>query len=66
MKQSMQSTAKTMRIFIVSALYPPHIGGVERFSHSLATELSSMGHEVTVITSELGTSSELDDKNDAL
>ena len=52
----MRSSTKTLRIFIVSALYPPHIGGVERFSCSLATELSSMGQQVTVITSELDTS----------
>lgn len=38
---------------IFSALYLPHMGGVERFTDSLARELSSMGHHVTIITSKV-------------
>lgn len=42
---------KAKRIAIVSAYYPPHMGGVERFTCSIASELSSRGNHVTVLTS---------------
>lgn len=38
------------KIGIVSAYFPPHMGGVEQFSASLAHELASMGHQVVVLT----------------
>lgn len=38
---------------IVSALYPPHIGGVERYVKNLSCELVRKGHCVTVVTSAL-------------
>lgn len=38
-------------IAIVSAYYPPHMGGVERFTRYIASELSLRGNNVTVITS---------------
>lgn len=34
-----------------SALYVPHMGGVERYTYNLACELLRMGHRVTVVTS---------------
>ncbi len=34
-----------------SALYVPHMGGVERYTYNLACELIRMGHRVTVVTS---------------
>lgn len=34
-----------------SALYVPHMGGVERYTYNLARELIQMGHRVTVVTS---------------
>lgn len=34
-----------------SALYVPHMGGVERYTYNLARELIGMGHQVTVVTS---------------
>ena len=34
-----------------SALYIPHMGGVERYTYNLACELIRMGHRVTVVTS---------------
>ena len=34
-----------------SALYVPHMGGVERYTYNLARELIEMGHQVTVVTS---------------
>lgn len=37
-------------IGIVSALYLPHLGGVERFTQGLAFELANMGHDVSIIT----------------
>ena len=37
-------------LLIFSAQYPPHMGGIERFTESLAKELVSLGHSVTVVT----------------
>ena len=37
-------------LLIFSAQYPPHMGGIERFTESLANELVSLGHSVTVVT----------------
>lgn len=42
-----------MNILIFSALYPPHIGGVERYTKSISRTLCEMGHQVTVATSAL-------------
>lgn len=39
---------KTICIF--SALYPPHIGGVENFTQALANELVNQGYRVIVVT----------------
>ena len=40
-------------IVLFSAFYPPHMGGVERYSECLAEELSQKGYKVTVVTSSL-------------
>ena len=37
-------------IAILSAYYPPHLGGVEQFTHNLATELTTQNIKVTVVT----------------
>ena len=37
-------------ILLFSALYPPHLGGIERFTECLANELALMGCRVTVVT----------------
>lgn len=37
---------------IFSALYPPHLGGVEAFTQGLARELAARGHAVTVVTND--------------
>ena len=42
-----------MRYAIFSALYPPHMGGVERYTQNLAGRLAARGDEVTVVTSAL-------------
>ena len=42
-----------MRIAIFSAYFPPHIGGVEQYTLNIASQLTDMGHEVTVVTSSL-------------
>ena len=39
---------------IVSAHYPPHVGGVDRYSKAIATELARRGNHVYVITSQYG------------
>ena len=36
---------------IVASLYPPHVGGVERYSYNLAKKLAEHGNSVIVITS---------------
>ena len=40
-------------ICIFSAQYPPHMGGVEKFSKKLAEELLLMGQEVVVVTNAI-------------
>ena len=39
-----------MRIGFIVNNYPPHLGGVERHVHDLATELAERKHEISVIT----------------
>lgn len=40
-----------MRIALFSAYFPPHIGGVEKYTLNMANQLEAMGHDVTIITS---------------
>ncbi len=49
-----------MRYAIFSALYEPHLGGVERFSKELATALSRRGGEVRLFTCALSSDAEGD------
>ncbi len=42
-----------MNFVIFSAQYLPTVGGVERYSNSLAKELIKNGHRVTIVTSSL-------------
>ena len=42
-----------MRLCFISAQYLPTVGGVERYTHSLAKKLSSLSHESIIITSSL-------------
>ncbi len=46
--------AHTYAIF--SALYSPHVGGVESFTENLSNELESEGNHAIVVTSQLGNS----------
>lgn len=39
-------------ICIFSALYLPNLGGVERFTDSIAAELARQGHEVVIVTND--------------
>lgn len=41
-----------MRIAIFSAQYPPHLGGIERFTQQLAHSLVVLGHEICVVTND--------------
>lgn len=41
-------------IALFTAFYPPHMGGVERYSVNLAEELVRQGYQVTIITSACG------------
>lgn len=44
-----------MHILFVSNLYPPNsIGGYEKLAFAVAQELSSRGHQITVLTSDFG------------
>lgn len=38
-----------MRVLIVSAHFRPHVGGIERFSETLAEGLAARGHDVRVL-----------------
>ena len=44
----------TMNICIFSALYAPHVGGVEVYTRNLAHALAARGHNITVVTCALG------------
>ena len=39
-----------MRILLMSASYPPVLGGLQTAAHSLACNLNAQGHEVLVLT----------------
>ena len=43
-----------MKILHVVSYFVPHIGGVENYLYELAKEQVKEGHEVTVITSNIG------------
>ncbi len=45
--------SKGKSICIVSSQYLPHIGGVEQYVDNFARELVSLGHKVTIVTSEI-------------
>ncbi len=47
-------------ICIFSAFYPPHLGGVEIYTRSVALELIEMGHKVCIVTSQLGDEPNID------
>lgn len=38
-----------MRVLLVSANFRPHVGGIETFTETLASELAARGHEITVL-----------------
>jgi glycosyltransferase involved in cell wall biosynthesis len=44
-----------MRILQISGYYPPHLGGLEVVAQGLARALLARGHDVTVVTSAVGT-----------
>lgn len=51
------TSPRPLRILIVSAYYPPHIGGVEVVASQQARSLAALGHQVTVLTSRCGAGS---------
>lgn len=42
------------RVLILSGYWPPHVGGIERYSYSLAAELAGRSWEVDVLAAESG------------
>lgn len=52
------------RYVIFSALYAPHMGGVEAYTAGLAHELAIQGHEVIVVTSRLSEESSERERQD--
>jgi len=55
------------RYVIFSALYAPHMGGVEAYTAGLAHELATQGYEVIVVTSRLSEGSlELERQDDGV
>lgn len=55
-----------MRILIVTPYAPPHIGGIETIVEIEIRELVAMGHEVRVITSDVGSPGSLCPSRDIL
>ena len=53
-----------MKICILSPAYLPHMGGVEIVTYHMAKELSLLGHEVHIVTSERITESDEDISDD--
>lgn len=47
-------------IGIFSAFYPPHLGGVEIYTRSIAHELTQMGYKVCIVTSQFDDSPNLE------
>ncbi len=45
---------------LFSAQYPPHVGGVERYTEQLALELANAGNQVTVVTANVNALPELE------
>src|SRR5437667_10062176 len=43
-----------MRVLLVSANFRPHVGGIERFTETLAGGLAKRGHEVDVLCCRSG------------
>lgn len=44
---------QSKHFLIFTAYYPPHLGGVERYTQSLAHALIHLGQQVTIVTSSL-------------
>jgi glycosyltransferase involved in cell wall biosynthesis len=42
-----------MKILVVAHYFPPHFGGIENVALSQAESLAALGHDVTVITSDI-------------
>lgn len=53
-----------MRVLLVSAHFRPHVGGIETFTESLASELTARGHEVTVLCCRTDPGSALSEDSD--
>ena len=53
MNENKQNNQTVMRYVIFCAHYLPHVGGVERYTYNLASEIIKNGNEVIVITSLL-------------
>ena len=43
-----------MKIVQICGYYPPHLGGIEHCVKNMTVELVARGHEVTVLTSDIG------------
>jgi glycogen synthase len=48
-----QNDARSLRVLMVCARFPPYIGGTEAHVSELSTRLAARGHEVTVVTTVL-------------
>ena len=51
---------ESMKICIIATHYLPHIGGLELATYHLARELTSLGHEVHIITPQNSVSTDND------
>lgn len=54
-----------MRVLLVTAHFRPHVGGIERFTETLAEGLVARGHEVTVLCCRTRREASLAEEDDA-
>jgi glycosyltransferase involved in cell wall biosynthesis len=53
----------SIRLLLVSAHYRPHVGGIERFTETLAEGLAGRGHDVAVVCCRSTGAAHVEDRN---
>jgi glycosyltransferase involved in cell wall biosynthesis len=60
-QSSQAGGVSNIRIAIATHYYPPHMGGIELVAQNHARRLGALGHDVTVVTSNIGAEPETSD-----